>query len=186
MNKFFNTLFIVVYTVTGSMHARTWWDMGSNSSNYDYNDSINFDAIKRIIEQEMDHLFQPYSQTLVNRNYLAEVKEYAKKEISKTIKNSCSTHTKAKKMAIKLTQEFAVDVLVEWAAHIARDLLKNPPVNPSYINKQDIISAVKQIMRSQAQLALLEKDRRLTKLVQNLVENVQVLVDQEIKFALSW
>jgi len=174
--------FIFTSFLTLSNNARTWWD----TQDYDYNDSIDYPAIRRIIEQEMDRLFQPHFQTLVNRNYLNEMKEYAKNEISKTIKTSCSTHTYAKKLAIELTEEFAVDLVVEWAAYIAREMVKNPPLNPIYVNQQEIIATIKQIVRSQAEMALKEKDRRLTKIVQNITENVELLVDQEFKLLQTW
>ncbi len=44
---------------------------------------------------------------------------------------------------------------------------------------------MRHIVRSQAQLALRE-DRRLTKTVQNLGENVRIIIEQEIKIALDW
>lgn len=184
MKKIFIIVFVFIAMVPTLSTARTWWETTSYSD--DYYDSIDFGAIKRIIEQEMDRLFQPHAQTIVNRNYLNEVKEYAKTEIAKIIKNNSSTHAQAKKHAIRLTEEFAVDIVVDWAAYIARELLQNPPVNPAYINKQEIIGAIKQIIRSQAHLALKEKDRRLTKIVQNLVENVEILIAQEINYALAW
>lgn len=186
MKKMSILLFVLLSFLPASLSSRTWWDFNSTDYDYDYNDFIDFAAIKRIIEQEMDHLFEPRKQTVVNRNYINELKEFAQKEIPKKIKSSCSTHTQAKKTVVRLTQEFAIDTVVEWAAYIARELLKNPPVNPAYINIQKIVAAIKQIIRSQAQLALMEKDRRLTKTVQNLVENVELLVSQEIEYASAW
>jgi hypothetical protein len=89
-------------------------------------------------------------------------------------------------LAIQLAEVYAINFVIDWAERIAVDKLRNPPVNPNLINKHSIIKAIKQVIRSQAELGLSEKERRLTKLVQNLVKNVEVLIMQEIEYELGY
>lgn len=180
MKKKFNIFVIFIFFFPLSINTRTWWDT-HNSFSYNYNDPIDFAALRKIIKQEIDRLLQPHAQTLANRNHIDKVKKYAKKEIGIIIKKCCSTHAQALEIVIKLTEEFSIDIVVEWAARTARNLLKNPPVNPYYLNKQKIIASVKHITRGQALLSLL-KDHTLTKIVQNLTKNVEMFID----LSLAW
>ena len=177
MKKFLFAVVLIVGLLENSLcSARTWWD---NSWYEDY-DTIDYPAISRIIEQEWYRIFQPHAQTYVNKNYIIEVCEYAKNDISTSISNLCSMHTQAKKLAIALTQDYAIDIVVEWAAYIAKENLKNPPMNPALLDKYALITAVRNTVHVQAQLALSEKNGRLTSLVQNLYNNVDIIIKQEI------
>lgn len=165
----------------------SWWDWYEDDE-YTQNHVILIDyaAIRRIIEQELDHFFQPHSQISATRALLTKFKEKAKREICKEIQRTFTYHFDAKEAALQLSELHAIEFVIEWAERIALDKLKNPPVNPNLINKHSIIKAIKQVIRSQAEIALTEKDRRLTKLIQNLVKNVEVLIMQEIEYALGY
>lgn len=184
-----NFFFILFLTITQtSLHAG-WWDWYEDDNDYAYSqnyETIDYAAIRRIIEQELDHFFQPHSQISSTRALLTKFKEKAKREICKEIQRTCSYHSEAKKLAIQLAEVYAINFVIDWAERIAVDKLRNPPVNPNLINKHSIIKAIKQVIRSQAELGLSEKERRLTKLVQNLVKNVEVLIMQEIEYEFGY
>jgi hypothetical protein len=191
MTKFFNKSFILALlltTVSYIFSGNDWWNWHDNDNDHysEHYGSIDYPAIKRIVEQEMDHFFQPHEQTTAKKATITHFKDQAKREICQETKQMCSNHSCAKELAVQLAEDYAVNFVEEWAGHIAQERLKNPPVNPNLINKSAIIRTIKQIIRSQAHIELQQKDRRLTKLVQNLEKNVEVLIRQEIDYALGY
>lgn len=169
--RFCNILLLQLFLV-GSAHAST------------YHEPINVGAIKRIIEQEIDHLFEPHKQSYAIKNYINQVKYEAVATILDSIVYYYSNHTHAKKEAIKETRRWAVEFVVNWAEYLVWETLKNPPVNPELFNAYDIVDSIKDIIRTQAQIHLKEYDR-LTLVIQNLYQNIATLVDQEIKDSLK-
>ena len=189
MTKFFKkTAALILLTIAQTSLKADWWDWNDNDYDIDfhYHDTIDYPALKRIIEQEIDRLFQPHSQSSSIKSALSKFKDEAKRTICIEIKSSCNHHSTAKKLAITLSQEYALDFVADRAERLAIDKLKYPPVNPALINKKQIIAAIKQIIHSQAQIELSQKNGRLTKLVQNLDKNIEILIMQEIEYALGY
>lgn len=149
-----------------------------------HHEPVNAGAIGRIIEQEIDHLFEPYKHQANIKAYINQVKQTAIEDLVNSIIYYYSNHLDAKKEALRATRRWAVDFVVSWAEYLVWEKLKNPPVNPELLDAYAIVETIKDIIRSQAHLHLKEYDR-LTLVIKNLYHNIDVLVDQEIKDAVG-
>lgn len=145
---------------------------------------VNRAAIKRIIEQEIDHLFEPHKHPSHIKTYINQEKHAALDNLVNSAIYYQTNQSSAKKEAIRITRTWAIDFVVYWAEYLAWQKLKNPPVNPELLNMYDIVTTIKDVIRSQAHMHLQEYNR-LTLVVQNIYYNVEILIDQEIQQALT-